>query len=169
MADEIIPTTPPIAPREPEHFSREYVTELRNESRASRLKSTDTEAKLTAAELAAVTAGTDAAAAIKTAGAAADARVIRAELKASALKAGMVDLDGLKMADLSTVTLDKDGEVVGAEALMDALKKSKPYLFGAASTSSTAPVPPAAPPGSTRVTQMTPAEYKAAKASAIRR
>ena len=67
---------------------------------------------------------------------AADQRIIRAELKAEALKAGMVDLDGLKLADLSKVKLNDAGEVEGADALMTELKKSKPYLFGTPGTTS---------------------------------
>jgi hypothetical protein len=53
-------------------------------------------------------------------------------LKAAALKSGMIDLDGLKLADTSTVTLEDTAygmTVVGAEALMAKLKESKPYLF----------------------------------------
>lgn len=101
---------------------------------------------------------------------AADARVIAAELRVIGLRAGMVDLDGLKLGDLSLVTIDKDGVVQGGEAMMDALKKAKPYLFGAAgaSSSSAAPKPGADPnAGKTNAQQMTPAEYAAYKQSII--
>ena len=56
-------------------------------------------------------------------------RVIRAELKAHALKAGIIDLDGLRLADTSKLTLSEDGDVVGAESLIDTLRQEKPYLF----------------------------------------
>ncbi len=56
-------------------------------------------------------------------------RVIRAELKAHALKAGIIDLDGLRLADTSKLTLSDDGDVVGAESLIDTLRQEKPYLF----------------------------------------
>ena len=56
-------------------------------------------------------------------------RVIRAELKAHALKAGIIDLDGLRLADTSKLTLSDEGDVVGAESLIDMLRQEKPYLF----------------------------------------
>ena len=39
-------------------------------------------------------------------------RLIRAELKVEAVRAGMVDLDGLKLFDLGDVQLNADGEIV---------------------------------------------------------
>ncbi len=57
-----------------------------------------------------------------------DDRVI-AELKVAAQRAGMVDLDGLKLADLTKVTLEADGSVKGADGLMIALKERWPGLF----------------------------------------
>ena len=59
----------------------------------------------------------------------ANGRVIRAELKAHAIKAGIIDLDGLRLADTSKLSLGEDGEVVGAEALINVLRQEKPYLF----------------------------------------
>jgi hypothetical protein len=79
----------------------------------------------------------------------ADQRVIRAELKALAAKEGMVDLDGLKLADLSKVKLTENGDVEGATELFAALKKDKPYLFGAAQGNSSTQAAP--PPKSTEV------------------
>jgi len=91
--------------------------------------------------------------------------VIRAELKAAALKAGMVDLDGLKLADLSNVKLNDAGEVEGADTLMEELKKSKPYLFGSTQNSSNPGTPPnPKPPTAKKATEMTPAEYAAERA-----
>ena len=89
-------------------------------------------------------------------------RVLRAELKASALKAGMVDLDGLKLADLSKVKLNDAGEVEGADALMEELKKAKPYLFGATKTTSSDVKPPARKDNEPKkATDMTKEEYAA--------
>ena len=56
-------------------------------------------------------------------------RLIRAELKAQALKAGIVDLDGLRLGDMSSLSLDENGSVLGAEALIETLRQEKPYLF----------------------------------------
>ena len=56
-------------------------------------------------------------------------RLVRAELKAHALRAGMVDLDGLKLLDTSGVTLNERDEVVGAEPLMAEMRRAKPWLL----------------------------------------
>ena len=95
----------------------------------------------------------------------ANERIIRAELKASALKAGMVDLDGLKLADLSTVKLNEAGEVEGADELMKALKEAKPYLFATTqSTSNTSKAPPKKDDSKPKTAKdMTPEEWKAEK------
>lgn len=159
---------PAPAPRDPETFSKDYVRELRSESAGYRLKYQESEAKAKTAEEAAAKAATDADTRVKAAQDAADQRIIRAELKAAALKAGMVDLDGLKLADLSGVKLNDTGEVEGAEALMEALKKSKPYLFGAPSSSTPGSPPPPKNPEAKKATEMTDAEYQQARAAAVR-
>jgi hypothetical protein len=51
-------------------------------------------------------------------------------LKVAAQKARLIDLDWLKLVDVSTVTLGADGTVKGADELMVKLKEDKPYLFG---------------------------------------
>lgn len=165
------PPTPPAPPRppEPETFSKDYVRELREENKGWRLKHTEAEQKAKAAEDAAkaaqVAADEKSAAATK----AANERVIRAELKAAALKAGMVDLDGLKLADLTTVKLNETtGEVEGADALMEAMKKAKPYLFGAANTSNPGNPPKPGDPKTKKASEMTAEEYSAAKKAVIR-
>lgn len=157
--------TPPAPPPLPETFSREYVHELREENKGWRLKATQHEQAAKDAAAAAEKAAKDAEDKTKAAQSAADQRVIRAELKTLALKAGMVDLDGLKLADLSTVKLDDKGEVEGAQALIDALKKAKPYLFGTPGNSSTPGTPPpGTPPAPKSVKDMTDAEYAAERA-----
>ncbi|NMM21835.1 MAG: hypothetical protein HHJ15_18100 [Rhodoferax sp.] len=155
--------TPP-AKASNETFSREYVNELREENKSWRLKHADSEKLANDYKTSADKATADAKDVTTAAQSAADARVIRAELKTVALKAGMVDLDGLKLADLTTVKLDDKGEVEGADALIEALKKAKPYLFGAAGSSSTPSTPPAStPPAAKSARDMTAEEYAAAK------
>ncbi|MCA7118190.1 MAG: hypothetical protein LGL72_01965 [Acidibrevibacterium sp.] len=100
---------------------------------------------------------------------AARARIIRAELKAEAIKAGMIDLDGLKLIEPTAVKLDDKGEVEGAGALMTKLKREKPWLFGAHSSSSRATPPHAEPPRQKHASEMTAAEYRAARAEMLRR
>jgi hypothetical protein len=99
----------------------------------------------------------------------ADRRLIRAELKAEAARAGMIDLDGLKLVDLSSAKLNDKGEVEGAAAMMGQLKRSKPWLFGNPSSSSAATPPVAQPPRQKRATEMTDAEYRAARAELLKR
>jgi hypothetical protein len=101
--------------------------------------------------------------------AAGNARLVRAELKAEAIRAGMIDLDGLKMVDAASVTVDAEGEVRGAAALMGELRRAKPWLFGGASSSSGASAPPAEPPRAKRATEMGFAEWQAARTELLRR
>jgi hypothetical protein len=96
-------------------------------------------------------------------------RLIRAELKAEAVRAGMVDLDGLKLVDAGGLTVDDAGDVQGAAALMHSLRRAKPWLFTGASASSTATPPPAQPPRARRATDMTAEEWHAARADLLRR
>ena len=99
----------------------------------------------------------------------AHARIVRAELKAEALRAGMVDLDGLKLLDIGGVTLNEAGEVEGAEALMRDLRRGKPWLFGAASSSSIAGAPAAQPPKPRLATEMTFDDWQRARAELLKR
>lgn len=95
--------------------------------------------------------------------------LVRAELKAEAVRAGMVDLDGLRLADLSQCRLTEAGEVEGASELMRRLRASKPWLFAQPSTSSAAKPPPSQPPQQKLATQMTDEEWRAARAELLRR
>ena len=95
--------------------------------------------------------------------------LIRAELKAQAMRAGMVDLDGLKLVDSSALTLDEAGEVQGGAALMQSLRAAKPWLFPGASTSSVATPPLMEPPRTRLATRMTTKEWLAARADLLRR
>lgn len=154
-------------PPEKETFSREYVSELRQENKGYRLKASEMEAKAKAAEEAAKKAAEEAKAEKEQTINAANERIIRAELKAEAIKAGMIDLDGLKLADLASVKLNDAGEVEGADKLMEALKAAKPYLFKQPSTSSSKEPPPNDPPKPKDVRHMTKAEYDAFRKSEL--
>ncbi len=159
-ADDDAPVEVADKPREPTPYeiklrreSAKYRTAAKaKEEELARVKS-EGEANLNAAKAQAKTE--------------ADQRVIRAELKASAIKAGMVDLDGLKLLDLSKVTLNDKGEIEGADALMAEAKKSKPYLFGETTTTSSTQKPPEQKPGEKKLAKdYAPGspEYLAAKA-----
>lgn len=158
-----------------ETFDRAYVEELPAENKTWRGKLTaersareasERERDAAKAEAAKVKADAEAAAngKITEATKKADERVIRAEMKAVAAKAGIVDLDALKLADLSKVTVDENGEVKGAAEVIEQLKKDKPYLFGdfKGNTNNDNKAPPKKGDTPKKAGEMTDEEYKAA-------
>jgi hypothetical protein len=156
-------------PAPKESFSREYVSELREENKSWRLKISERDNELSTlkAKVAELESGSKDA--LTKAEQAANDRVLRAELKAVAAKHGVVDVnDALKVLDLSGVKLDENGDVVGADELFEAAKKAKPYLFGTTSTSSTQKVPPAGDPKPVDVRKSDPKDYEAAKAAFLK-
>ena len=99
-----------------------------------------------------------------------DARLIHAELKAEALRAGMVDLDGLKLLNSADIRLTESGEVADAAVLLAKLKRAKPWLFGSAMSSSAAANPPRPEPLRTRhANELSHEEWVAARAALLRR
>jgi hypothetical protein len=91
------------------------------------------------------------------------ARLRQADLKAEAMRAGIIDLDGLRLLDPS-VHVDADAAVVIAK-----LRRDKPWLFGPGSSSSTASPPQAAPLKRKMATEMSLEEWRAARAELLRR
>jgi hypothetical protein len=98
----------------------------------------------------------------------AHARLVQVELKFEALRAGIVDLDGLKLLDPSDVETGENGEVKNAADVITRLRRSKPWLFAGSSSSSSANPPPAQPPRQKLATEMSDAEYRAARAAILR-
>jgi hypothetical protein len=98
-----------------------------------------------------------------------DARSIQSELRAEALRRGMVDLDGLKLIESGQISIDADGNVLGVTAVMAKLRRDKPWLFGAPSSSSVAGVPAVAPARTKLATEMTLQEWRVARAELLRR
>ena len=99
----------------------------------------------------------------------ADKRLIQVELKAEAIKAGMVDLDGLKLISPGDVTVDEHGNVRGAGSVIGRLRRDKPWLFPAQNSSSSAGVPAHSPTRPKLATEMTLDEWRAARADLLRR
>lgn len=93
----------------------------------------------------------------------------RAELKTLAVRAGMIDLDGLDFLDVASFRLNAKGELEQADRIMTDLRRAKPWLFHTANSSTTAPAPPATPPVPKRATAMTHAEWQSARADLLRR
>jgi hypothetical protein len=99
-----------------------------------------------------------------------EARLIRSELKAEAVRAGMVDLDGLKLLDATEVWLNDKGEVADAAAILAKLKRAKPWLFGNITSSSASANPPRPePPRIRHANELSHEEWQAARAALLRR
>jgi len=97
-----------------------------------------------------------------------DTRLVRAEMKAEAIRAGMIDLDGLKLLDLSAVKLNEKGEIDDASGMMARFKKAKPWLFGMPSSSNPLSAPQAQSPRQKHASEMTNAEYALARAALLK-
>ena len=98
------------------------------------------------------------------------ARVVQAELKAEAIRAGMIDLDGLKLIDPETLRMNEEGGVEDAPALLADLKRAKPWLFGAGKSSSAAArAPRPEPPRQRHANEMSREEWLSARAALLRR
>ena len=108
-------------------------------------------------------------ASLREAHAVSDRRAIQAELRAEANRRGMVDMDGLKLVDPAAVTIDAEGVVHGVQSLMTKLRRDKPWLFGAGSSSSVAGAPAPAPCRTKLATEMTLTEWRSARADLLRR
>ena len=96
-------------------------------------------------------------------------RLIHAELKAVAVRAGMIDIDGLKLIDFENLKLDADGNVKGAGEVMRELRRAKPWLFGGTSSSSSATPPPVQPARPRLATEMSYDEWQAARTEMLKR
>lgn len=95
--------------------------------------------------------------------------LLRAELKVEAVRAGMIDLDGLKLVDTTGLSLGENGEIEGGRSVMQKLRRSKPWLFGQASSSNPGLPPPALAPAAKSATDMSLDEWRAARADLLRR
>jgi hypothetical protein len=102
-----------------------------------------------------------------------DTQILASEVKTAALTAGARDAEAfVKLVDLSKVTRDKDGKLVGVDELIAAEKTGRAWMFGDPTSTvkpgQTAPTP-AGPSGPKSALQMTPEEYQAGmKAHGIR-
>jgi len=86
------------------------------------------------------------------------------------VRAGMIDLDGLKLIDAASVRLNQNGEIEDAASLLARMKREKPWLFGAGASSSAAANPPRPEPPRTRhASELSHEEWLSARAALIRR
>lgn len=152
-----------------ETFSKEYVSELRQETVGWRTKAQELEKLAKDAEEAANKKIQESELKISEATTAANARIIRSELKAFAIEAGMIDLDVLKLVDLSGVKLLDDGEVDGAKELIEKLKESKPHFFKEyKSTTHPGEQPKPKETKTKSAVEMSPEEYQKHKAKLLK-
>lgn len=100
------------------------------------------------------------------------ARLVQAELRTEALRAGMVDLDGVRLIEPNAIRLTETGGLDDGAALMARLRQDKPWLFGRSgggSSSSGAAAPLAAPAAPRSAMDMGVDEWRAARAELLRR
>jgi hypothetical protein len=95
-------------------------------------------------------------------------RLIAANLRTEAVRAGMIDLDGLKLIDLSKIRLDDNDMITEGRKIMTDLRRAKPWLFGAPSTSSAAVPPVSRTIQAKTAMNMTDEEYSAARIAVTR-
>ena len=100
---------------------------------------------------------------------AAKEQVKAARLEALALREGLVDLDGLKLLDLSKITQKDDGTFEGVDEVFKAAREAKPYLFGekVTTTTTTKPAPKPGDPAPIDARKLTPEEYQKEKAAIL--
>ena len=96
-------------------------------------------------------------------------RLISANLRTEAVRAGMIDLDGLKLLDTSKIELASDDSIIEGQQLMRNLRKSKPWLFKSTSSSSLAAAPNSRPIRQKTAMEMTDEEYAAARKAIVKR
>ena len=95
-------------------------------------------------------------------------RLREAELQAEATRAGIVDIDGLRLLSpeaLATVS----GRDFSAADVVHQLRRDKPWLFLTVNSSSTQPAPVTAPSRTRAAMEMSVDEWRAARAALLRR
>jgi hypothetical protein len=97
-------------------------------------------------------------------------KLLRAELKAEAVQAGMIDLDGIKLIDLSELVTAETGEVLDVSAVLARLKRAKPWLFEQGrSSSAAAQAPRPEPPRVRHANELSHEEWVLARAALLKR
>ncbi len=95
------------------------------------------------------------------------ARMRDLELKTEAVRAGIVDLDGLRLIDPRHLT-DRGDEPDSAAVVIGKLRRDKPWLFGVGNSSSVATTPAAAATKRKLATDMTVEEWRTARSELLR-
>ena len=93
----------------------------------------------------------------------ANQRLVQAELKNHAIRAGIIDIDCLKLLDSSALKLDEHGNLPDAPAALARLKRDKPWVFRQQNSSHPTQPPAPEPPQQKSAKTMTHAEWRAAR------
>ncbi len=93
----------------------------------------------------------------------------QSELKSEAMRAGIVDIDGLRLLDAEAWMPARDTPAIDAAEVIGRLRRAKPWLFGATQSSSAANPPAAAPVRRKLATDMSLDEWRAARADLLRK
>jgi len=95
-------------------------------------------------------------------------RIVESELKVAALRAGMIDLDGLAFLDTHGLVLNEEGKLPASSEMISQLRHDKPWLFKTSSSSSTAIAPQNRQTRPKLATEMSEEEYRIAKARMLK-
>ena len=95
-------------------------------------------------------------------------RLLTASLRTEAVRAGMIDLDGLKLLDVSSLHLDENDALLNGRELMQSLRQRKPWLFRTGSSSSASATPSTRPVRQKSAMEMTDEEYRTARNALIK-
>lgn len=96
-------------------------------------------------------------------------QVRHAELKAEAVRVGIVDIDGLRLLSAEAFAAPKEGTVMDPSEVIARLRRDKPWLFTNHQSSSAASPPAAAPVRRRLATDMSLEEWRVARADLLRR
>ena len=122
VTDQMVPGEVPEVAREITDYERKLRREVARYREQARIAQSEQ-------EVACATAVRDRDEGIKAAREEARGRILQAELKTYAIQSGIVDLDGLRLADLDALSVNEAGEVQGAQEVVASLRERKPYLF----------------------------------------
>ena len=120
--DEIVSGETPELPREISDYERKLRREVARYREQARIAQSER-------EVACATAVRDRDEGIRVAREEARDRILQAELRTHAIQSGILDLDGLRLANLDALSVNEAGEVQGAEEVVASLRERKPYLF----------------------------------------
>ena len=129
--DETVPVEASELPREINDYERKLRREVARYREQARIAQSER-------DVACATALRDRDDGIRAAREEAKGHILQAELKTHAIRCGIVDLDGLRLADLDALSVNDVGEVQGAEEAIAALRERKPYLFASNKVSAAA-------------------------------